>query len=1594
MNAGNPVSTDPPNQYPVVGIGASAGGLEALERLFQAMPADTGMAFVIVQHLSPDFKSLMPELLERRTAMPVVAVEGEQPLRPNTVFVVTSGITLEVRGDALHVEPRSHQFGHALPINLLFESMAELGPRAVAIVLSGTGSDGTQGAMRVHQSGGLVLAQSPTTARFDSMPRNAVEAGCVDIVADPADMPRAIEAWIADPVKGRSFNQAGETPQAEHGGPYGRILAQLHAAYGIDFEHYKQSTIFRRIERRLASGVNPVSPEAYAERLMISPGELDQLFSDLLIGVTRFFRDEAAYRCLRTLAIEPLVDALGPKDELRIWVCGCSTGEEPYSIAMLALEAFEQRGRPPRLRVLATDLHGTSLQTASSGVYSIESLAAVPQAWREKYFVAQPTGLYKVSDELRRLVIFSAHNVLRDAAFTRIDLVSCRNVLIYFQQAAQKRALAAFHFALRPAGLLLLGESEGTGELHEAFEFVDREARLFRKAPGVALPAELRASLTSLVPQRPTTTTLDGRATHRLFELLLQSYLPAGLLVSSQHEVMHVFGDAGRWLQPTAGRFRGELSTMLAGPLRSAVFLAVRKATQTRESVSFGDIADPTRPPEGRMRVVVDPVVDRTLPQVYYMVRFVTEEPSAPKVAPLAMQAPTDENMALHVEELETELNRVREALQHTVEELEAANEELQAGNEELMAANEELQSTNEELHAVNEELYSVNAEHELKIQELRATTADMNNLIRATELAILFLDMEVRLRLFTPAASEIFPLRPGDIGRDLRDFMPREADDALAADIAAALAEPQVLERELTLSDGRHLRRRLTPYRDSGNQPAGLVLTYDDVTSQSRLREQLAQEAAQTQVRAIVESVPQLMWSASADGQVDYLNPQWLAYTGIAAERQLGFGWLDQVYPPDHEDLLAAWQHALDSGQAMRQRFRLRRHDGQFRWFDAQVVVQHDSADRVRRWYGSATDDHDRALLEQALAEREAFVRLVADNHAGMVSYWDVQRRNRFTSARCREWLGKAPEQLIGHGADDVFGATEWAERRRFFDAALAGEWQRQEREFTRPDGSIGHALSDYVPHRVGDEVRGVIVTDTDVSAIAEAKAAIDEIFDASPAAILVVSAEGRIVRGSAAAGEMLGYSAENLVGMSVEQLVPPALRMRHQMLRSAFMAKPYRRAMGNSMAFPLIRGDGTVAEVDIQLAPIVHDGRRVVVVGLRDLREVRRALGDTDAAVQARGVFLANVSHEIRTPLNAILGMAQLLELDSPTESQLDRLRRIEEAGTHLLAIVNDILDLAKIEAGRIELAAEDFDVARLAERSIAMVAERARIKHLALRTNIDPSVPAWLRGDARRIEQILVNYLANAVKFTPAGSVTVRMSATASSGSWQTLTTEVVDTGIGIAPEQQPALFSPFHQADGGSGRRYGGIGLGLAISRQLARAMKGDCGVRSALGAGSTFWFTVQVERATGATEPKLTAPPSAYETLGAGRRVLVVEDDAISRIVIAELIHKISHATVDIAEDGSSAVAMAAATPYDMILMDMQLPGIDGLEATRQIRAAPRGAAVPIVALTANVMADDVERCLAAGMNAHLGKPVVAAELRNAMARWLSHAAPQ
>lgn len=836
--------TNAPAPLRVVGIGASAGGLEALEQLFRAMPIDTGMAFVVVQHLSRDFKSQMDELLARWTRLDIKVATHEQPLAPNTIHLMPPDAELIVSQGRLLLSQRSE--GLALPIDQFLRSCArDLAERTIAIILSGTGSDGSRGVREVHEAGGLVLAQTEDTAKFNGMPKSAIETGAVDYVLAPRDMPGAIRSHFASIKPGEPSSD--DPAEAVKLGGMQAVFALLHERYGIDFSSYKPGTIGRRTERRLLLAQSDNLSD-YIGRLRTDRAELDALYHDLLIGVTEFFRDGDAFKRLEQAVVPQLIDEAPTGKELRVWVAGCATGEEAYSLAMLLLETIERSGRALTAKIFATDVHRPSLDTASAGLYPERALAAIDPRRRARFFSSSEEGMVRVTPELRRMIVFAPHNVIRDAPFTKLDLVTCRNLLIYLQPSVQRKIMSLFHFGLRTGGVLFLGPSETPGDIGDEFELVDQHWKLYRKRRDVRLLPGLRSSpLLATHTSSPAPTRGGEGPLLEVFGSLLDSALPPSVLLGEQHEILHTFGDISALLRLPRGRPSLSLLDLIEGELKLAVAGALHRAARSRAPVSFTGVSAGSG---ALLDVRVTPIEVARISTLYFLVSLGGSTQVVPPRSEAGDLINLDAASHDRLESLEIELRHTKENLQATIEELEASNEELQATNEELLASNEELQSTNEELHSVNEELYTVNSEFQHKIDELTELSDDIDNLLLSTEVHTLFLDRQLCIRKFTPAMAEVFNLVESDVGRRIEGFVHTISIANLGEILVRTRDTGERYEAEVESRSGTAFLLRVLPYRQRNGgdeaERAGVVVTLVDITqlreAEHALREQIVQ--------------------------------------------------------------------------------------------------------------------------------------------------------------------------------------------------------------------------------------------------------------------------------------------------------------------------------------------------------------------------------------------------------------------------------------------------------------------------------------------------------------------------------------------------------------------------------------------------------------------------------------------------------------------------------------------------------------------------------------------------------------------------------
>ena len=827
----------------IVGIGASAGGLEALEQFFRNMPADSGMAYVVVQHLSPDFESLMDKLLARETTIPIRLIEDGIEVAPNSIYLLPPGKEVIISGGRLLLAARSRSKDLSFPIDNFFRSLAQdAGPRSIALVLSGTGTDGSRGIRDIHMAGGLVIAQSESSAKFDGMPRSACDTGIVDMVLAPSEIPGALQRYLSNPFIRKKVDVAKQTQYVE--GPIFRILSLLKNRYKIDFTDYKTTTISRRIERRIMLS-GSLDLEGYGDLLREDPQELDSLYKDLLIGVTGFFRDRKVFEHLSEDVIPQLLAALEPHQELRAWVVGAATGEEAFSLAILLQEAIERAHWPGSIKIFASDVHPESLDFASRGVYSEESISELTEERRDRFFVRRPDG-YHICQELRRAVVFVPHNVIKDAPFTNLDLITCRNVFIYFTPATQKKVLSLFHFGLKTGGVLCLGSSESPGELADEFEPVSDTLRIYKKRRDIQLPAELRMPVATFSQVRAPRRQELGALSHVVqardlvgtYDRLLDEFMPPSLLVSDNRQLLHSFGDSTRYLHHVHGRPSVDVLDLVDPGIRNVLSAALRRVSKDRSPVTYAGIqCEATKEPV-HLRMTVKPLSKSGGPMLVILQNEHAGIDDRPN-APVELQA--GELSSREFDALERELQETKDSLQSTIEELQTTNEELQAANEQLTASNEELQSTNEELHSVNEELYTVNAEYQRKIDELTELTDDMDNLLNSTNVHTIFLDSDLCIRRFTPGIRETFNLIAQDIGRRFDSFTHNIEYDGLANDVHRVAAEHEAVEREVQDRNENWYLLRVLPYVSQG-KAAGAVITLIDITSLKQAEARLAE--------------------------------------------------------------------------------------------------------------------------------------------------------------------------------------------------------------------------------------------------------------------------------------------------------------------------------------------------------------------------------------------------------------------------------------------------------------------------------------------------------------------------------------------------------------------------------------------------------------------------------------------------------------------------------------------------------------------------------------------------------------------------------
>jgi len=881
----------------LIAVGASAGGLEALKSFFEGIPAKDNNSYIVIQHLSPDFKSMMGELLEKSTDLSIEEIEENTEINPGTIYLIPTTSNLILQNGQLQLvdKPKGQKLN--LPIDMFLQSLAQFKEdQAIAVILSGTGSDGTRGIKTIKEKGGLVMVQNPTQAKFDGMPQSAIQTGLVDYVLKTEDMGKELQKYINAPVVLHFTDDDIQYDEVT----LSKILNLIHEATGVDFTEYKHSTLARRVARR----VNVCQCESLSEYynlLKTQPNEIPILAREFLIGVTKFFRDLPVWDIMEETVIPEIIAGKVNGEKLKIWDVACSTGEEAYSLAMYINEELERHNKKIEVKIFATDISQEHLDIGGLGIYSESIVADIEPSFLQKYFITKSNG-YQAVEKLRDMIIFSHHNIIKNPPFHNMDLVLCRNMLIYFQPSIQKRALNVLHYSLKENGFLVLGTSESISSHSESFEVINRKWKIYKNTLlRKSLNAEVLHSSTNNRPRtksnarlisnpRPQVSSAIQKVSNELNEAILEQFGGASVFIDSEYNILQAIGEFRKYASLPVNGFSINLLDMLSSNLKHIVKASVKEAVNKNEKVVYKDATYSHQGENKNLDLIVKPFKRHNLDlEVNYVLTFLEKDLELSQIETVETLT-VDSRSQNYILELEEDLKKTKEELQSSIMEVETSNEELQAANEELLASNEELQSTNEELQSVNEEINTVNAENIQKIDDLASLNADINNLLESTDIGTIFLDNELRIRKFTPAIKKHFSLINSDIGRPINNFNSNfgvNRTKTLLEKCAEVLATGKTIVSNIRSLDNKSYLRRISVFKDSNDKSTGIVITFVDVESLEKAKRRV--EVSEKRFKSFYEDDPIMHISVDPFTlNINQCNKQTLEKLGYSSKEEI----------------------------------------------------------------------------------------------------------------------------------------------------------------------------------------------------------------------------------------------------------------------------------------------------------------------------------------------------------------------------------------------------------------------------------------------------------------------------------------------------------------------------------------------------------------------------------------------------------------------------------------------------------------------------------------------------------------------------------
>lgn len=1342
------VKTPSLKQVPIVGIGASAGGLEAFSALLEALPLKTGLAYVLIQHLDPDHKSILVELLSRSTEIPVTAVKSRTPIQPDHIYVIPPGKCMILKGEALVLSPRSKEKGTLnLPIDDFFISLAsERKERAIGVVLSGTASDGTAGLRAIKEAGGLTFAQD-ATAKFQGMPQSAISASVVDYVLPPQKIAEELVLLTEHPLIATPDSELSESDLLDLD-DYRKIIAELFRATGVDFSHYKETTVTRRIERRMLLNKS-ATPREYLNYLRGNGTEADALFNDILIHVTDFFRDPAALQALTQRILPQLIKARAGRDPLRIWVAGCATGEEVYSLAICILEFMSSKSLSVPLQIFGTDLAEVAIAKARRGSYTKGELVGVSPQRLLQHFI-KANGAYQIRKDIRDMCVFSVHNLLKDPPFSRIDIVSCCNVLIYMDTTLQHRILSAFHYSLSGDGVLILGKSESVGVTPRLFTQVEKKSKVFTKKAGlknIVPPVTPRSEPATSVPRTPPIrekTLLAPKIgiQDEADAILVGRFAPASVLVNAEYEILQFRGDTAPYLKLPTGKATFNLLKIareaLVSELRGAILMAKRTGISVKKEVAQSSETD-----EHDFIIEAIPL-KKTSSQSHFLVVFHTvpgttdpaETPArkaASSVRPLKTES--RRNLQLkrelaHTRENERSLAEEQDA---AVEELQSANEEILSSNEELRSINEELETASEELESTNEELNSINQELQTRNEQLTESRAYTEAIVETLRGPLIVLNRDLQVRSANEAFFRTFQVsREQTEGHFLYELGNGQWDipklRTLLTEILPRNTNFKNFEIEHTFPSIGHKVLFLNAHKL--NQNTGktelILLAFEDVTESVLARIEIQESKAKLQqavshLKLATDSANIGIWALDVKTQTLEWSTLHKRLWGYEEDQQglVYEDWYKVILPEDKERALKAVEESKIQKSFYEVIYRIKRvNDGVTRWMKSVGQFQYDDAGEAITLSGITTDINEQIESEIELRKSQerlsALVTASSDVVYRMNADWSelgqLDGRNFIndTAAPTRSWL-----------ADNIHANDHALVMATIKEAIRTKSNFELEHRVLRADGTFGWTFSRAVP---------------------------------------ILNAQGEIV-------EWFGAASDITKDKELEQ---------------------------------------------------------------------------------QKNDFIGIASHEIKTPITSIKTFTEILQMklsDSAQKEHAVILEHIVTQSDRLTTLVGELLGYSQMQAGKFLLNKKEFDLDNLIRRLVLAMKETS--PHHAIL--IEGTIKKYIVADASRIEQVVINLLTNAIKYSPKGEkVNVRLEEKAGNA-----VVSIQDFGLGIAKSDQKSIFERFFRGKEVNGyqksEKAEGFGLGLFIASQIIEKHGGSLQVKSVMGKGSTFTFTLPLRQ---------------------------------------------------------------------------------------------------------------------------------------------------